>query len=164
MRVFECRAEDGRLRGFEVENFWLSRRSVARIVASIPGVRVIRANSAWWSQDDFCEFELNGVRLLAEEPFGDSSRYWMGSIEAGHESEVTVVRDRFLEVDRPKWISSRLITGVLAVCLGQAWMRDPRMGALGLIATLGGCVLLASWGFALKRGVYRNRVVEGHQT
>jgi hypothetical protein len=65
----------------------------------------------------------------------------MGSIEAGHESEVTVVRDRFLEVDRPKWISSRLITGVLAVCLGQAWMRDPRMGAIGLIATLSGCVL-----------------------
>jgi hypothetical protein len=42
LRVFDRRAEDGQLRGFEVENLLLTRRSVGRVVASIPGVQVIR--------------------------------------------------------------------------------------------------------------------------
>lgn len=173
MRVFECRSEDGQLRGFEVENSLLSRRSVARVVASIPGVRVIRARSAWWGREDFCEFELNGVRLIAEEPFGDNSRYWIGSIEARHEAEVTLVRDRFLEVERPEWISSHLLVGVLLLYLGQSWMRNARadapheilsraalMAALWWVAFLAGCVLIVSWAVGLKRGVYRSRVIK----
>jgi hypothetical protein len=161
MRVFEIRSEDDRLRGFEVENLWLSRRSVARIVQSIPGVRLIRANSSWFGRDDFCEFELNDVRFVAEEPFGDNSRYWIGSIEPNHDAEVRVVRDRFLTVVRPEWISARLVTGGMLIYFGQSWLRRP-MAPLGAIALLAGCGLMISWALAFKRGVYRSRAVEEH--
>lgn len=159
MRVFEHRSEDGRLRGFEVENFWLTRRGVARIVQSIPGVRLIHATSSWWGRDDFCEFELNAVRFLVEEPFGDNSRYWIGPLEPGHEAELGVVRDRFLNLARPEWISARLVTGVMLIYFGQLWLRRP-MPALGALALLAGCGLTISWALALKRGVYRNRAIE----
>jgi hypothetical protein len=98
-------------------------------------------------------------------------RYWIGTIEGGHESEVTVVRERFREVKRPEWISSRLIAGVFLVYLRQSWMRNtikaheilasaPLLAALGRVAFLAGCVLIVSWMVALKRGACRNNVLK----
>ena len=136
MRVFDIRAEDGKLHAFEVENTWLSRKGVARIVRSIPGVRIRRAKSSWFSRDDFCEFEVNGVRFVAEEPFGDSSRYWIGPLEGHHDAELTVVRERFLAVRRPEWISTRLVAALLMMYLGLSWARCWAEGPRGCSAWL----------------------------
>jgi hypothetical protein len=170
MRVFDVRAEDGKLHAFEVENTWLSRKGVARIVGSIPGVRISRAKSSWFSRDDFCEFEVNGVRFVAEEPFGDNSRYWIRPLDALHDAELAIVRERFLAVRRPEWISTRLFAAVLMIYLGLSWVRrwpETQPGGIAWLAALGavlfvvGSIIAVSWALALKRGHYRSRPVEG---
>ena len=169
MRIFDIRAEDGKLHGFEVENTWLSRRGVARIVGSIPGVRIRRAKSGWFSRDDFCEFDVNGVGFVAEEPFGDNSRYWIRPLDGLHDAELTIVRERFLAVRRPEWISTRLFAAVLMICLGLSWVRrrpEAQPGGITWLAALGAALLVVggivavSWALALKRGDYRSRPVE----
>jgi hypothetical protein len=166
MRVFDVRAEDGKLHAFEVENTWLTRKGVARIVGSIPGVRIRRAKSSWFSRDDFCEFEVNGVGFVAEEPFGDNSRYWIRPLDGHHDAELTIVRERFLAVRRPEWISTRLYAAVLMVFLGLRWVRSWPGTQPGGIAWFGaallvvGSIIAVSWALALKRGHDRSRPVE----
>ena len=151
MRVFDIRSDDGRLRAFEVDNSWLTRRGAARIVRSIPDVRVTRAKSSWFARDDFCEFELYGVRFVVDEPFGDSSRYWIGPTAGCHETDLLAVRERFLSVVRPEWISARLLAALMLVSLGLSW---------NTVLLIAGSVLAVSWALALKRGHYRSRPVE----
>jgi hypothetical protein len=132
MRVYDSRTEDGRLRGFEVENLWLGRRGAARVVRSIPGVRLVQAKWSWWARDDFCEFELNGVRFFIEEPFGDNSRYWIGPRERGHQAELRIIRQRFLSLRRPEWISARLIMAIIVLYF--AYQRSIRESHVGLFS------------------------------
>jgi hypothetical protein len=171
MRVFDIRSDDGRLRAFEVDNSWLTRRAVARIIRSIPGVRVTRAKSGWFARDAFCEFELNRVRFVVEEPFGDSDQYWIGPTDGCHETELLAVRERFLSVVRPEWISARLLAALMLVSLGLSWVRrwfaaptgtQDRIGwaLLGTVLLIAGSVLTVSWALALKGGHYRSRPVE----
>jgi hypothetical protein len=41
---------------------------------------VLRWPRRWaWSDDDFCEFEIDRARFLIIEPFGDNSRFWIVS-------------------------------------------------------------------------------------
>jgi hypothetical protein len=169
MRVFDVCAPGGKLHGFEVENTWLSRKGVARIVGSIPGVRIRHAKSGWFSRDDFCEFEVNGFRFVAEEPFGDNSRYWIRPLEGHHDAELTIVRERFLAVRRPEWISTRLFAALLMIYLGLSWVRswaEPQRAGIASLAALGaallvvGSIIAVSWALAVKRGHYRSRRVE----
>ena len=82
MKTFGIKSDDGREFLFEVNNFHLGRRSLCRLVTRIPGCVVVRKpNRFRWSfedEDELCEFELDGVRFVACEPFGDNSRYWVG--------------------------------------------------------------------------------------
>lgn len=171
MRVFDQRTEHGLLHSFEVENIWLGRRAAARVVRSIPGVRVIRAEASWWARDDFCEFDLNGARFIIEEPFGDNSRYWIGPVEAGHQAELAVVRQTFLDIRRPEWISGRLFTAAIllfsgATSLGRMVVR-PSLTSCGWLvealaagAIVAGVALAVSWGLAVNRGHYQSRPIE----
>src|SRR5262249_556173 len=76
------KGDDGKDSAFEVGNFHLGRRGLCRLVSRIPGCVVVRKPSRFrWSLEDeeeFCEFELDGVRFVAWEPYGDNSRDWVG--------------------------------------------------------------------------------------
>lgn len=82
MDVFDLPDEQGVLRAFEIENSGVGRSGVCRVVRSIPGATIERTPRflSWFREDSFCEFTFQGVRFLAEEPYGDSSRYWIGPI------------------------------------------------------------------------------------
>ena len=76
MRVYDLKDASGRVFAFEVGNLWLGRRGVAAVVRTIPGARVVRSPGrevAFFAEEEFCEFELGGVRFVAWEPYGDSS-------------------------------------------------------------------------------------------
>ncbi len=80
MKVYDLHESEGRVYAFEADNLLLGRRGAVRVVRSIPGVRVVRRPRAlsWLREETFCEFELDGVRFVVWEPFGDTSRYWIG--------------------------------------------------------------------------------------
>ena len=65
---------------FEVSNFFRTRGGVVNVIAAIPGVCVVRSPKflSSFREDEFCEFEFEGVRFVAWEPFGDSNCYWIG--------------------------------------------------------------------------------------
>ena len=88
MQIYDLKDSEGRVYAFEVDNLLLRRAAVAMIVQSIPGARVLTLHRSWWGPDEFCEFEVGGIRFTAWEPWGDSDRYWIGP-EPPHFSEHT---------------------------------------------------------------------------
>jgi hypothetical protein len=76
---------------------WRGRHGACRIARRIPGARVVRSQRRFASsnRDGFCEFELDGVTFIIEEPFGDNSRYWIGPNPAHYMAQTAVVRDIF---------------------------------------------------------------------
>ena len=104
MKTYGIKGDDGKEFAFEVNNFHLRRTGLCRLVSRIPGCVVVRKPSWFrWSFEDkeeFCEFELDGIRFVAWEPFGDNSRYWVGpKSPAGHPPkwcpQVDQVREAF---------------------------------------------------------------------
>ena len=81
MKTYGLKDNQGRTFAFEVSNFLIGRRAVVGIVRTIPGARLIKEPRRWRlsSGEDFCEFELEGVKFVVSEPFGDNSRYWIGA-------------------------------------------------------------------------------------
>lgn len=98
MRVYDLRNAQGEIYAFEISNCWISRVGVAHIAGRIPGARMVRTPRyfSWHSPDEFCEFTVDGVLFAAWEPFGDSSRYWIGPKPARPVSELSVVRAAFV--------------------------------------------------------------------
>ncbi len=80
MKTFPIRDDQERLFAFEVRNLFLSRRRTINILKSIEGVEITfrRAPFSAGPSDVFCRFLFDGHQYIAEEPFGDSSRYWIG--------------------------------------------------------------------------------------
>ena len=82
VKTHGIKSDDGKEFAFEVDNFHLGRAGLCRLVSLIPGCVVVRKPSRFrWSfedEEEFCEFELDGVRFVAWEPYGDNSRYWVG--------------------------------------------------------------------------------------
>ena len=83
MKVYELHNSAGRTFAFEVENTFLGRRGVVRVVRSIPGAVVTRTPKflSWFREEQFCEFIVDGREFVAWEPYGDNSRYWIGPKE-----------------------------------------------------------------------------------
>jgi hypothetical protein len=70
--------KDGTLLAFEVTSLWMSFRPLYRILLSIPGVDAVRRQ---YRKDDRLAFNFHGQPYVVNEPFGDSSRYWVGPVE-----------------------------------------------------------------------------------
>ena len=82
MKTYDFKDADGRVFAYEVDNFHLGRNGLCRLVTRIPGCIVARKpNWFRWpfrGEDEFCEFELDGIRFVVWEPWGDNCRYWVG--------------------------------------------------------------------------------------
>lgn len=98
MKTFDQIDQEGRLHSFEVGAF-IGRRGVVMVVGTIPGAKLLRKPLrflSWFREDEFCEFAVGDRLFVAEEPFGDNSRYWIATRPAGWCPELTIVRDAFL--------------------------------------------------------------------
>src|SRR5687767_8959557 len=97
MKIFDLRDSQGEVYAFEVSNLFLGRAAACRIAASIPGARIFRRHRAWqWrAPDEFCAFDLGGVRFEISEPYGDSNRFWIGPAPPRPVPELALVRQAF---------------------------------------------------------------------
>ena len=108
MQIYDLKDGEGRSFAFEVANWTLGRRGVCALVVQIPGATLLRKPRflSWWREDEFCEFEVDGQRFTAWEPFGDNSQYWIGPEPPHWCPQIEVVREAFA-AHRPSWIPFR---------------------------------------------------------
>ena len=118
MKTYDLKDKDGRVFAFEVSNFLLTRGGLCCLISRVSGCRVTRRPTPfmrWAAQEDeqFCEFEVDGVLFVAWEPWGDNSRFWVGPKAKVEEAPqwcpmVDRVRDAF-----------RLAWPVFGIIMGQ---------------------------------------------
>ena len=64
---------------FEIENAYVSRRTVARLLGKLEGVTNVGFGGRFGSSNDVrVEFKYRNHDYIVLEPFGDNSRYWVG--------------------------------------------------------------------------------------
>lgn len=97
MRTHDLTDSAGRLIAFEVSNALLSRHRAQRILRKIPGVTIRRRQRPYQlrSEEHFCEFSLGGRCFVISEPWGDSSRFWIGQRPPEPSAELESLRAHF---------------------------------------------------------------------
>ena len=81
MRTYPLQVS-GATYAFEVSNIWLRPRAIARLVRS-KGAEVTYRSRLFGPSDLRLRFRYKGREFRVVEPFGDSSRYWIGPVEEG---------------------------------------------------------------------------------
>jgi len=96
MKTYDLTDDEGRVFGFEVSNAFFPRSTACRVAQRIPGAKLIRGPRIFPSEDEFCEFELEGVTFVLWEPWGDNSRYWIGPKAGQWVPQLDRVREEFV--------------------------------------------------------------------
>lgn len=80
MKTYPIRTDGaGVLFAFEVDSVYLGLESMTRILSSIDGVMSVQRRRLFQgTSDTHIEFSYMGCAHMVWEPFGDSSRYWIG--------------------------------------------------------------------------------------
>jgi hypothetical protein len=164
VKTYEHRDSSGRLASFEIDNLWIARRGVARIVERIPGSRVVPGRD--WKAErrdgEFCLFEVQGAAFVAEEPFNDNSRYLIAPRRPTSTDALEAVRQAFALYEPTSWLLVGRVMGVVLAALGLLLVLGGRafpwragFGVVGVaLLVVGGLLLLtllalAGAGFAL---------------
>jgi hypothetical protein len=64
---------------FEVDNCYISLGTISKLLATVDGVTNVQRKSRFGSPEDVrIEFNYQGYSYIVFEPWGDSSRYWIG--------------------------------------------------------------------------------------
>jgi hypothetical protein len=79
MRTYPLQAS-GAVHAFEVSNLWLRPRAIARLVRS-KGAEITFRRRLFGPRDLRLRFRYKDREFQVVEPFGDSSRYWIGPVE-----------------------------------------------------------------------------------
>lgn len=102
MRVHKLHRKNGRLFAFEIENAYIRPRKIAALIGALEGVsNVILRKPFSLSCDVHLEFEYHGVDFMVWEPYGDSSRYWIGPKEEDGAVDMSALVKAFEEYVPP---------------------------------------------------------------
>ena len=83
MKTYLILRADGSTLAFEVTSSWVTFGPLFKILRSVTGVSDVRRN---YLDDDRLSFTYLGEPCVVNEPWGDSSRYWVGPKEAATSS------------------------------------------------------------------------------
>src|ERR1700726_3496980 len=101
MRVYDIHDKEGWVFAFEVNNTFVWRWGVIRIISRIPGAEITwRPSLSWFSPDVFCKFAIEGIAFEAWEAFGDSDRCWIGPDPPRWTPQIDKVREAFINARR----------------------------------------------------------------
>jgi hypothetical protein len=82
MDIFPLTRLSGAVYAFEIENAYISLRTVAKILRTVPGVSHVETVS-WFvrlfaAKESRATFQFHNHEFVVCEPFGDNSRFWIG--------------------------------------------------------------------------------------
>jgi hypothetical protein len=104
MQIFDLPHDEDGVVAFEVSSRLLTRAGACAIARAIPGATMIHEDVGDESspgEDDFCEFDLAGVRFLISRQYG-VGRYWIGPQPVRRIPQIEVVRAAF---ERSTWLN-----------------------------------------------------------
>lgn len=95
METRRVRVEDGELVMFEIDNVYVSARKVASLIGSVAGVSSVQMEGSREFPDVRVRFRYRGREVLVEEPFGDSSVYWISASGEGERIDLSPIEYAF---------------------------------------------------------------------
>jgi hypothetical protein len=104
MKIFPIFTKDGsRAFAFEVENMYISAGAAARLVATVDGVTAVEPRKVFSNASDVhVKFQYHGQPYMVWEPYGDSSRYWVGPKEEANDvGDITALEAAFKRYQPP---------------------------------------------------------------
>lgn len=79
MKTYKLYRKNGRFFAFEIENAYIRPRKIAKLLGAIACVTDIKVRKLFGSPiDTHVQFKYQDKDFIVWEPFGDSSRYWIG--------------------------------------------------------------------------------------
>lgn len=78
METFSIKDNNDSQFAFEIENIYLSLNKVGKILSTLEGIRIHKRRKPFEASEHLIEFDYKGHQYEVWEPFGDSSRYWIG--------------------------------------------------------------------------------------
>lgn len=127
MRTYPILTKEGsRTFAFEVENIYISLATTARIVTAVDGVADVESRKMFSkSSDVHVEFKYRGQPYIVWEPYGDSSRYWVGPKEEANDvGDITALEAAFKRYRPP--LHRALIADVLTLRFITRFLRCER--------------------------------------
>lgn len=90
--------------GFEIERVYILLRDVVEVIRCTPGAEVTNVRGAFGKWDGIhVWFSFRGVGCVVAEPYGDSSRYWIGP-EGDALVDLTELEGQFSQYSPPLWL------------------------------------------------------------
>lgn len=107
MKTYPINRPDGFLHAFEISNVFISMGAIRRTLFSVSGVTNVKRV---WFRDVRLTFDYQGAPFEVWEPYGDNSRYWIGSCEAAdHSIDVRPIHDAFARYQFPMVRLARIL-------------------------------------------------------
>jgi hypothetical protein len=97
MKTYPILRDDGSLAAFEVTSMWVTFRPLYRVLRSIEGVTDVQRR---YFSDDRVSFLYREEMFVVNEPWGDSSRYWVGPRDATT-LDITPIHEAFRQYLAP---------------------------------------------------------------
>jgi hypothetical protein len=103
MRIYKLLDNDGRFFAFEIENAYIGRRTIEKLLNSIEEVSDVRRNKHLAYSDIRVRFKFRNEDFIVLEPFGDNSRYWIGpdSDDGYSGTDITSIENAFKNYQPP---------------------------------------------------------------
>lgn len=100
-------------RAFEIDNIYISLSTIACLIKRVAGVSNVQARKLFRSdqRDVHVTFNYNGKKFIVWEPYGDSSRYWIGPDDTDTSIEIVEIENVFKQ-HKPR-ILRRLLGDIL---------------------------------------------------
>ena len=96
MEIFSFYRDDGSLSGFEIENIYITPREIVRLLEKIDGVSNVKRRRLFGRPADIhVTFSCFGKDCVVWEPYGDNSRYWIGSSNENEAVKLDAVAKAF---------------------------------------------------------------------
>ena len=128
MKTYPIFDECGEQLAFEIESAYTNPRMVSEVLRGVDGVSNISVRSPFSKEtEELISFTLDSVDFLVWEPYGDSSRYWIGPTDdiAQDPGNVGLVEGAFQSYQPP--IAYRVIGDFLSLKFlkiqWRAWRR-----------------------------------------
>lgn len=102
MKIFELKREDGHVFAFEINNAYIYPKKIAELLKTVNGVSNINLRKPFSSSSDIhLQFKYHGIDFIVWEPYGDSSRYWIGPFRNNDFVDVGLLEEIFKKYQPP---------------------------------------------------------------